>query len=79
VPLPGSRDAGKLAEIEPGVGRGRHSRHPQQPVYSFDLREEKLRWEKELLGRAFGGVRGFDRRLIKGPDGYLWLYLDNTI
>lgn len=79
VPLAGQRDAGKLVEVEPGVVVGVSSGSPSSRVYKVDVRQGRLLWDKELAGRAFGNVRGYDRRLIKGPDGYLWLYVDQTI
>jgi hypothetical protein len=79
VPLPGERDTGKLLEVAPGVVIGVVAKMPKSIVYRADLHLYKVLWQKELEGLAFGTVRGFDRRLIKGPDGKIWIYLNNTI
>lgn len=79
APLPGVSDAGKILEVAPGVVLGVVPGKPKSRVYKIDLRQGKVLWQKELEGTAFGGVRGFDRRLIRGPDGQVWLYMNNRI
>jgi hypothetical protein len=79
APLLGVSDAGKILEVAPGVVLGVVSGKPKSRVYKADLRQGKVLWQKELEGTAFGGVRGFDRRLIRGPDGRVWLYMNNRI
>ncbi|PIU53174.1 MAG: hypothetical protein COS90_07460, partial [Deltaproteobacteria bacterium CG07_land_8_20_14_0_80_60_11] len=79
APLPGVSDAGKILEVAPGVVLGVVPGKPKSWVYKADLRQGKVLWQKELDGTAFGGVRGFDRRLIRGPDGQVWLYINNRI
>jgi hypothetical protein len=79
VPLPGGRDAGKLMDVGTGAVIGVVAGTPKSFIYRADLKQKKILWKKEVAGRAFGAVRGFDRRLVKGPDGNIWLYVDNSI
>jgi streptogramin lyase len=79
TPLPGERDPGKVIEVAPGVVLGVVSGKPKSRVYKADLRQVKVLWQKELEGVAFGGMRHFDRRLTIGPDGQVWLYINNRI
>jgi hypothetical protein len=79
IPLPGERNAGKIVEIKPGLILGLVSGSPQSRVYKFDLQAGKLVFVKDIDGTLFGKVRGYDRRVIKGPDGYVWVYLNKTI
>lgn len=79
APLPGIADAGKLLEVEPGIVIGVVSGTPQSFIYQADLKAKKMIGKKGVPGRAFGAVKGFDRRLAKGPDGYIWFYVDNFI
>jgi len=79
APLPGGRDAGKLLEVAPGIIIGVVAGTPKSMIYRADLKQRRGIWKKEIEGLAFGSVRGFDRRLVKGPDGRIWLYLNNTI
>lgn len=48
-------------------------------VYRLNIDTGKVILYPPVPGKAFGGVMSYDRRLTKGPDGYLWLYMDNTI
>ncbi|MFZ5447039.1 MAG: hypothetical protein ACOZFS_00165 [Thermodesulfobacteriota bacterium] len=79
LPLSGETDAGKVVEIEPGLILGLIRGSPKSRVYKFDLQAGKLVFVKDLDGKMFGEVRSYDRRAIKGPDGHVWLYIDNTI
>jgi hypothetical protein len=79
TPLSGATDAGKVVEIEPGLILGLVSGSPRSRVYKFDLQAGKLVFVRDLEGKMFGEVRGYDRRAIKGPDGYVWLYVNHTI
>lgn len=79
APLPGVQDTGKLLEVAPGMVIGVVVDPPKSIIYKADLQQRQVIWKKEVAGRAFGSVRGFDRRLVKGPDGHIWLYLNNTI
>jgi hypothetical protein len=79
TPLSGATNAGKVVEIEPGIVLGLVSGSPKSRVYRFDLQAGKLVFVRDLEGKMFGEVRGYDRRAIKGPDGYVWLYVNHTI
>ena len=68
-----------VVEIEPGLILGLVEGSPKSRVYKFDLQAGKLVFAKDLDGKMFGNVRGYDRRVIKGPDGCVWLYINETI
>jgi hypothetical protein len=75
TPLPGSPTAGKIVEVAPGQVLGVAGRR----VYSIDIRSGRLAYDHDLGGEAFRGIRSYDQRLILGPDGRVWLYIDNAI
>ncbi len=79
IPVPRERSAGNLAEVEPGVVLGVIRGEKQSLTYKMDLNTGKMLFVKALPGEAFGTIHPTDRRLITGPDGQVWLYLDNTI
>jgi len=79
APLPGVNDTGKILEVAPGVVIGVVAKTPKSIIYKADLKQRQVIWKKELTGLAFGAVRGSDRRLLKGPDSHIWLYLKDTI
>jgi hypothetical protein len=79
APISGSRSAGTLIEVREGIVLGVIPRKPKTIIYQADMHRGVVLWEKEIDGTAFGGVRPSDHRLIKGPDGHVWLYIDNTI
>lgn len=79
APLPGVNDTGKILEVAPGVVIGVVAKTPKSIIYKADLTRRQVMWKKEVAGLAFGKVRGSDRRLILGPDGTVWLYVNDTI
>ena len=79
IPLPGSNDAGKLQEAGAGKIIGVVRGDAKSLVYKLDLSTGTVEFTKEIAGKAFGGIRSYDRRLVKGPDGFIWLYVDNAI
>jgi hypothetical protein len=80
VPLPGQDDPGKLTMISDTVAVGVANKgNSAGKLYSVDLNSGSLLYVKDLPGSPFGDVQWYNQRLIKGPDGYVWFYLGNTV
>ena len=72
----GYADAGKLIEVEPGKVVG----VTENQIYKIDYFTGELIYQVTLTEKAFGQyLRGYDRRLIIGPDGYLWLFIGDAL
>lgn len=70
VPLPGVSDLDKVIETSPGVIVGVAGTE----CYAVDIQSGKVLYHKSL-GAQFGTAASPDRRLVLGPDGYVWLVL----
>lgn len=70
VPLPGVPDLDKIVETAPGVVVGVAG----SECFSLDVQSGKVLYRKNL-GARFGTTAPYDRRLVLGPDGYVWLVL----
>jgi hypothetical protein len=70
IPLPGVSGLDKVVETGPGVVVGVAG----STVYSVDIRDGRLLYRKDIDGK-FGTARPFDRRLLLGPEGHVWLVL----
>lgn len=68
VPLPGVSVLDKVVETSPGVVVGVAG----STVYSVDIRNGQVLYQKAMGGK-FGTALAQDRRLVLGPDGYVWL------
>ena len=79
TPLPGEKNPGKLLEVSPGVVVGIVLGPPKNLAYRFDIFQNKLIWQKELPGQAFKNLPLTDARMVRGPDGFIWLYVDDAI
>jgi hypothetical protein len=81
VPLPGESETGKLLvpDNNPNTIMGVINGVSNSRVYAVDLATGSLLYAKDLPADAFGGIRSYDRRIVKGPDGYAWLFLGNAI
>jgi chitodextrinase len=67
---------GAIVEIEPGVIMGGEG----GVLYRFDTNTGKMDWiVGEPSGTQFGSAPTWFRQLILGPDGYVWLFIDNNI
>jgi hypothetical protein len=74
-PIPGATALDKIVEVSPGLIFG-----IQSPwFYLADIRTGQVRYVKELGGSAFPGLPSYDRRLTLGPDGHVWLYINDDI
>ncbi len=71
----GAASAGKLVEVAPGEIVGVTG----DRIYRMNYTTGALIYDEPLGGTAFGTVRGYDRRIVIGPDGYLWLFVGNTL
>jgi len=65
----------KLVEVQPGLVLGIAG----TLFFKVDVRTGEVHYVKELGGEAFLGMRPYNRRLTMGPDGWVWLYIDNVI
>jgi hypothetical protein len=79
APVAGLADAGKITEVAPGEVVGVIKGTPNSRVYRANVTTGTTLWDKELPGVAFGGMRGYDRRVVLGPDGGLYFYLTDGI
>jgi hypothetical protein len=70
TPLPGVSALDKVVETSPGVVVGVAG----STVFSVDIRDGRVLYRKDMGGQ-FGTVVSYDRRLILGPDGRVWLVL----
>ena len=75
VPVPGLSALDKLVEVEPGIVLGLLGTR----FFKADVRTGEVLWVQDLGGQAFGDMRSYNRRPILGPDGWVWLYVDNFI
>jgi hypothetical protein len=75
TPLPGVSALDKLVEVAPGVVLGVVGTR----FFKVDVRTGEVHYLKDLGGEAFRGLSTYDHRLILGPDGWVWLYIDNSI
>jgi hypothetical protein len=52
-------------------------------LYKVDLRTGETLWVRQTSGTLYGGLGGVSyrsqRRLIRGPDGYIWAYMGSDI
>jgi len=71
TPIPGGAETGKLAEVAPGVICGVTA----STIYRLNLNSGVLEYRVAVPGTAFYGIPSYDRRLEKGPDGFLWLFV----
>jgi len=82
APLPGSQDPGKIIEVSPGVVLGvvrPKSGTSVSRIYKVNLTTGEVLFKKEIGGEAFGDKYYSGSRLVMGPDGKVWLYVNNTI
>jgi hypothetical protein len=75
TPVPGTSAYDKLVEVTPGIVLGVLG----DRVFKVDIRTGEVLYARELGGQAFQGILTYDHRLEKGPDGYIWLYVNNWI
>ncbi|MDQ5949353.1 MAG: tripartite motif-containing protein 71 [Patescibacteria group bacterium] len=75
IPIPGT-STDKIVESEtPGVIVGIAG----TKFWRVNVLTGEVIYVKDLGGTAFTGIASYDRRLIKGPDGYVWLFIGNTL
>jgi len=92
APVPGSPDTGSLMEAGAHqiVGILRAPAVPGKPgtsssiVYRADVQTGQVLFRRIIPGRAFAGPTSTDflaadRRLVRGPDGCGWLFVDDTL
>jgi hypothetical protein len=81
APLPGVGDVGPIVEVAPGEIIGVAALTGSFTVYRLNVLTGRIVFSNTLPGNAFGGTATswYDRRLVTGPDGYVWLYVDNNI
>jgi len=76
IPL-GGRWAGKLVEAEPGKVVVVNDKSPTQ-IFKVDIDTDKFCLTNKQLKNLCLAQNSFNH-LIKGPDGYGWLYFDTNL
>jgi hypothetical protein len=71
TPVPGATETGKIAEVSTGEIMGVIPGATSAQVYRLNIDTGKVILYPPVPGKAFGGIMSYDRRLTKGPDGYL--------
>jgi len=76
APLPGVTSSGKVVEVAPGVVFGVQGAQ----AYRFNLNTGVRDYLVNLPGtHSFGqNVASYDRRLLLGPDGKVWLFVEDS-
>jgi hypothetical protein len=77
IPL-GTREAGKLMEGTNGTLIMINKQNPAS-VYKIDVNSGQILAESQISGVPFGGRRYCYDALVKGPDGFGWLYVDDDL
>jgi hypothetical protein len=77
TPIPGIESLDKVTEVAPGIIFGAVSNR----IYKVDIRTGSLIYTNTLPGLAFGGsaLPAYDRRLVLGPDGHVWMFIGNSL
>jgi hypothetical protein len=75
VPMPDRSALDKIVEVEPGVVFGING----DKCYKVDIRTGDVIYVKDLGGTAFPNMSSYNRRVTLGPDGCVWLYIDDWI
>jgi outer membrane protein assembly factor BamB len=78
IPIPGiAGPLGKLTEVAPGIMLGAVSNR----IYKVDIRNGSVLYTNTLPGLAYGSpyMGAYYQRLVLGPDGYVWMLIDNSI
>ncbi len=75
TPIPGNMEIDKIFETEPGIIFGIYD----TKYFKANIQTGEIIYIKDLGGRAFPGIPAYDRRLVKGPDGYAWLFIDDKL
>jgi hypothetical protein len=77
VPIPGIGALDKVTEVAPGIIFGAASNR----IYKVDIRTGSLLYSNALPGLALGGsaLPAYDRRLVLGPDGQVWMFISNSL
>lgn len=68
----------KVVEVSPGVVLGVVSNR----LFKVDILDGSTLFTKDLPGQVFGGpsiMPAYNHRLALGPDGYVWLFIDNSL
>jgi hypothetical protein len=77
TPIPGIGPLDKVAEVAPGIIFGAVGNR----IYAVNIRDGSLLYVKTVPGQAFGGsaLLFYDRHLSLGPDGNVWMFIDNSL
>ena len=75
-PVPNNISLDKIVEVEPGMVIGLTD---SQQYFKANILTGETLWVKGLGATAFSGVSSYDRRLVKGPDGYVWLFIGTSL
>jgi hypothetical protein len=75
IVAPAGADAGAIIEVAQGIILGASG----TTLYTVDIRTGSILKTVTVPATAFGGVVSNQRRFVPGPDGYLWLYLGDSV
>ncbi|MBE0542919.1 MAG: hypothetical protein IH623_16355 [Verrucomicrobia bacterium] len=77
VPLPNATALDKIVEVSPGIILGAAGSN----IFKVDITDGSILYTNTLPGLAFGGsvIRVYDRRLSLGPDGFVWMFIGNSL
>ena len=75
TPISGSNSIDKIIETEPGIVFGIAGTQ----FFKVNALTGDIIYVKNLGGTAFNYMYQYDHRLVKGPDGYIWLFINNVL
>jgi hypothetical protein len=77
TPLPGIGPLDCITEVKPGIILGAVKNF----IYQVNIRDGSILYTNTLPGLAFGGtaVANIDHRMTTGPDGFVWLFIGNSL
>jgi hypothetical protein len=67
----------KIVEVSPAIMLGATDTR----IFKVDIRDGSVLYTNTLPGQAFGGgaIPTYNHRLVLGPDGYVWMFIGNSL
>lgn len=66
---------GAMIEVEPGIILGNSG----GVLYKYNITTNEMLWVKGSPEGTVYGVSTWNRQLVRGPDGFIWIYIGNDI